>query len=169
MTPDEAEFEERRKQSLWERFDALETECRRGHRALRQAINELEAQADAFDVAHKALSTDVGDLAKAPVEATKLRFSSAVIASVVFATFTVVGAGYGFSSMVTGRIDGLVSRMDQQTEKQRLERETTAKILDERYATSKSAIDGLTRQMELLKYEQQRLREDVTKPKGSLK
>lgn len=97
-----------------------------------------------------------------PVEATKLRFSMGVIVSIVFVTVSTVGAGYAFSSMVSSRIDGIAIRMDQQTEKQRVERENTSKLLDERYQTSKGAIDGLTRQMELLKYEQQRLREDVT-------
>ena len=46
LTPETPEFEDRRKQSIWERLDSIEAECRRGHRDLRKAVSELEAQAD---------------------------------------------------------------------------------------------------------------------------
>jgi len=156
------EFEDRRKQTIWEVIDALGVECRRGHRDLRKTTNELEAQADAFEKDLKQLSIDVKELAAAPVEATKIRFSTGVIVAVIAATGSVVGAAYGISNRVMGRIDAFESRMDRQTEEDRRDRTNLAKLLDERNARSEKSIDALTRQMELLKYEQQRLREDVT-------
>jgi len=40
--------------------------------------------------------------------------------------------------------------------------EEQSRLQDERNVRAEKSIDALTRQMELLKYEQQRLREDVT-------
>ena len=163
----EGTFEERRQKSIWERFDDLDQEYHRGHRALRQTTNELEAQADAFDIALKALAADVKELAAAPVEATKIRFSPGVLATVIGITITLVGSVYGIGNRVLNRIDSFEAQMNRQAEDDRKERANVSKINDERNSRTEKSIDALTRQMELLKYEQQRLREDVTKPKGS--
>lgn len=80
-----------------------------------------------------------------PPDVTKLRFSTGVVVSLLLFTASLVGAAYGFSALVSGKIDAL------------------AKQIDSRDVTYQRSIDGLTRNMELLKYEQQRLREDVTK------
>ena len=161
------DFEERRKQSLWERFDALEQECRRGHRDLRKTTNELEAQADAFDHDLKTLTSHVADVAAAPVESTKIRFSTGVMVSIVAVTISVVGAAYGISNRVLSRIDTFEARMDRQADEDKAERAQTAKTSEERYMRSEMQFDAFGRQMELMKYEQQRLREDVTKKSGS--
>lgn len=84
-----------------------------------------------------------------PPDVTKLRFSTGVVVSLLFFTASLVGAAYGFSAAVSGKID------------------TLSKQIDQRDETYQKSIDGLTRNMELLKYEQQRLREDVTKKGGS--
>ena len=47
------------------------------------------------------------------------------------------------------------------------DRESLAKLYDERNLRTLGAIDTLTRQQKLLEYEMQRLREDVTKKNGS--
>jgi len=154
--------DDRRKQTVWEVLDALGNECRRGHRDLRKTTNELEAQADALEKDLKQLATDVRELAAAPVEATKIRFSTGVMVAVVAATVSVVGAAYGIGNRVMGRIDTFESRMDRQSEDDKRDRASLAKLLDERNARSEKSIDSLARQVELLKYEQQRLREDVT-------
>jgi polyhydroxyalkanoate synthesis regulator phasin len=98
-------------------------------------------------------------LERTPPDVAKLRFSTGVVASLVLLTASVVGAGYGFGSLVSGKIDVLSKRIDDQAA-------SAAKLTEERSAAAQRSIDALTRQMELLKYEQQRLREDVTKTKG---
>lgn len=162
-TPEEMDFEERRKQSIWERFDAFEQECRRGHKAIRDSFRKFEDENnDALGLmrdAHNALRGRVDLLERTNPDVTKLRFSTGVMVSIVVVTASVVGAGYGFSAMVTGRIDALSKRLDDQAA-------SAAKLTEERSAAAQRSIDALTRQMELLKYEQQRLREDVTKTKG---
>jgi hypothetical protein len=163
----EAEFEERRKMNLWERFDALEQECRRGHRELRKATNELEAQADSMEKDIATLSSRVNDVASAPVEATKLRFSPQVLAVIFTATISLVGGAYAVGNRVTSRIDTFEARIDRQADADKIERVNTAKLLEERYLRSEKQFEAFGRQMELMKYEQQRLREDVTKKNGS--
>jgi hypothetical protein len=154
--------EDRRKRSLSEWMDAIEQECRRGHRDIRKSVNELEAQADAFDHDIKALSKHVDEVANAPVESTKIRFSTGVTVSIVAVTISLVGAAYGISNRVLNRIDAFESRMDRQSEQDKNERANLARTLDERYQRSEKQFDAFGRQMELMKYEQQRLREDVT-------
>ena len=165
--PDGAEFEERRKLNLWERFDALEQECRRGHRDLRKATNELEAQADALEHDLNALTAHVAEVAAAPVESTKIRFSTGVMVSIVAVTVSVVGAAYGISNRVLNRIDTFEARMDRQATEDKDERARAAKTSEERYMRSEKQFDTFGRQIELMKYEQQRLREDMTKKNGS--
>jgi hypothetical protein len=167
LTPEETEFEDRRKHTMWERFEALEQECRRGHRDLRKSVNELEAQADSFDKDLKALTVHVEDVAAAPVESTKIRFSTGVMVSIVAVTISLVGAAYGISNRVLNRIDTFEARMDRQATDDKAERASAAKTAEERYLRSEKQFDAFGRQMELMKYEQQRLREDVTKTKGS--
>lgn len=156
-------MDERRKQTVWELLDALGNECRRGHRDLRKTTNELEAQADALEKDLKQVALDVKELSIAPIEATKIRFSTGVMVAVIAATISVVGAAYGIGNRVMGRIDAFESRMDHQSDEDKRDRANLAKLLDERNARAEKSIDSLVRQMELLKYEQQRLREDVTK------
>ena len=162
----EGTFEERRQKGIWERFDDLDQECRRGHRALRQVTNELEAQADAFELALKELTADVKALSDAPVEATRLRLSPGVGIAIIAATITLCGSVYGIGNRVMNRIDSFEDRMNRQAEADKTDRVNSSKLEDERNSRTEKSIDALTRQMELLKYEQQRLREDVTKPKG---
>lgn len=157
------EFEDRRKQSLWERLDAIEVECRRGHRDLRKCVNELEAQADALGVSLTHLAARVEDVKNAPVESTKIRFSTGVMVSIVIVTISVVGSAYGLSSSVNGEISRLGTAMNRQAEDDKKDRESLAKLYDERNLRTLGAIDTLTRQQKLLEYEMQRLREDVTK------
>lgn len=106
-------------------------------------------------------------LERTPPDVAKLRFSTGVVASIVAVTLSIAGTGYGVGHLVMGRIDALSARMDESTAQQKQERDSTAKLLEERSQAAQRSIDALTRQMELLKYEQQRLREDVTKKTGS--
>lgn len=153
------EFEDRRKQSLWERLDSIEQEARRGHRDIRKSVSELEAQADAFDQSLKVLTAHVEDVKDAPIESTKIRFSTAVMVSIVVLTASVVGGAW----RVTTKIDTLGTDMARQSEIDKKERADLAKLYDERNVRYEKSLDSLVRQVELLKYEQQRLREDVTK------
>jgi len=124
--------------------------------------NELEAQADAFEEKIKVLSAHIEEVASAPVESTKLRFSTGVMVSIVAVTISVVGAAYGISNRVLNRIDTFEARMDRQAADDKAERASAAKTAEERYQRAEKQFDTFGRQMELLKYEQQRLREDVT-------
>ena len=160
---DDAEFTERRTQSLWERLDGIEAECRRGHRDLRKSVSELEAQADAFEHDLKSLNATVDRAASAPVEATRVRFSTGVLVVLVSLTVTLVGGGWKIST----KIDTIATEMYRLSEDDKRERASLAKLYDERNGRYEKSLDSMARQVELLKYEQQRLREDVTKKNGS--
>jgi len=160
--PTSTEFEERRKKTFWERLDDVGEVCNDRHRRQTTRIGQLEAQNDAQAADIAALKVRVSAIEQGPVEATKIRFSSGVLVSVVLVTASVVGAGYGFSAVVTSKIDTLSKRLDDQAA-------SAAKLTEERSAAAQRSIDALTRQMELLKYEQQRLREDVTGKQRSTK
>lgn len=157
-----SEFEDRRKQSLWERLDAIEQENRRGHKDLRKTVQELESQVDSIDHDVKSLTAVVANAALAPVEATKIRFSTGVMVSIVAVTISIAGGAYGIIS----RIDALAADVMRQSTDDKKERASLALLYDERNTRTLGAIDALTRQQKLLEYELQRLREDVTK-KGS--
>ena len=113
---------------------------------LRDGLNTLRGRVDLIE--------------RTPQDVTKLRFSTGVVVSIVFLTASIVGSSYGFSAFVTGKIEALSKRMDEQAA-------AAAKLAEERDSARQRSIDAIARQVELLKYEQQRLREDVTKPKGS--
>jgi hypothetical protein len=159
LTPDERPpdvgFEERRKMNLWERFDALEQECRRGHRDLRKATNELEAQADALEREIKSLSVAMAALAVAPVEATKLRFSPQVLVVIFTATITVSASVIGAASTVRSDMRNINTRMDSQQQAA----VDAAKLADQRYAEITKALE---------RQEQQR-REDKAASENRLK
>ncbi len=140
------EFEDRRRHSLWERLDAIEQECRRGHKALRQGLNEVEAQADTFDHDLKALTATVAESRTATVDINRARFSPAVVVSIIIVTVSIVGSAYGVGTMVMGRIDALSLRMDRAVEAQKLERENTTKLQDERAAHLASDISAIKAQ-----------------------
>ncbi len=158
MVDEPADFIERRNQSFWERLDGIEAEARRGHRDIRKAVSELEAQADALDHDLKSLTAHVEDVKNAPVESTRVRFSTAVMVSIVVLTASVVGGAW----RVTSKIDSLGDQQARQADDDKKERASIAKLYDERNGRYEKSLDSLTRQVELLKYEQQRLREDVT-------
>jgi hypothetical protein len=83
--------------------------------------------------------------------------------SIVVLTASVVGGAW----RVTVKIDSLGTEMTRQSEDDKKDRASLAKLYDERNGRYEKSLDSLTRQVELLKYEQQRLREDVTKKNGS--
>lgn len=144
--------------------DSYRTEAEDAHARLRSDFRTHHDQTDTSLVLLRdglnTLRGRVDLLERTPPDVAKLRFSTGVVASIILATASVVGAGYGFGAMVTGRIDALSKRLDEQAA-------NASKLMEERAAVAQRSIDALTRQMELLKYEQQRLREDVTKQKGS--
>jgi len=88
---------------------------------------------------------------RTPQDVAKLHFSSRLVVTIVAVTGSLMITAIGVSNRVTGRIDALTARMEEQS-----------RLQDERNVRAEKSIDALTRQMELLKYEQQRLREDVT-------
>ena len=139
------------------------------HRRLRNDFREFEDRAyTSFTMLRDrigTLETRVEGLSVSVVnpDVVKLRFSTPVMVAVIVASFTVASTGIATAKMVLGRIDDLSGRLALQQQQQAQERASTSKLLDERYQNSQSAINALTRQMELLKYEQQRLREDMVK------
>jgi len=165
--PPDAEFEERRKKTIWQRLDEIDQECATGHKRLRTRIEQLETQADALDGVQNTILTRVEVLERTPPDVTKLRFSTGVVVSIVFVTVSMVGGAYGISNRVMNRIDALASEMTRQAEDDKKDRANLARLNDERNDRYGKSLDTLTRQVELLKYEQQRLREDVTKKNGS--
>ncbi len=143
------------------------TEAEDGHERLRKDFRTYHDQTETtLLLLRDGLNTVRGRvdlLERTPPDVTKLRFSTGVVVSIIVVTASVVGAGYGFSSLVASKIDTLSKRLDEQAA-------SAAKLTEERSAAAQRSIDALTRQMELLKYEQQRLREDVTgKPKRSIR
>lgn len=161
--PESSDFHERRTLSIWERLDDLGRECQSGHKRLRTRLEELEKQADDVGEHHRSLVGRVDVLERTPPDAMKLRFSTGVVVSIIAVTVSVVGAAYGISNRVLNRIDTFEARMDRQAIDDKAERANAAKTSDERYGRAEKQFDTLARQVELLKYEQQRLREDVTK------
>jgi hypothetical protein len=161
------EFEERRKKTFWDYLDDVSKECDAKHKRLGKRVDELEAQADSHVIDIENLSTRTKALEDGPVEATKLRFSTGSVITIITATFILIGAGYGLKNSVVGRIDAMSVRLDQQAEQDKRERESTAKLLEERYLRSERQFDAFDKKLELMKYEQQRLREDMTRVKGS--
>jgi len=113
---------------------------------LRDGLNTVRARVDLIE--------------KTPTDVMKLRFSTGVVVAIGMAIAGVVGSGYGFSALVSGKIDTLSKRIDDQSAAQ-------SKVDQERSAAAQRSIDALTRRVELQGYELQRLREDVTKSKGS--
>lgn len=162
MTESSPEFEDRRTLSVWERLDEVGLEYRTGHKAHRTRIEQLEHNFDALTNELKTLATAVA----APVEATKLRFSPQVLMAIFLMTASLVGGAYGISNRVMNRLDAFEDRIDRQADSDKAERANTAKLLEERYLRSEKQFEAFGRQMELMKYEQQRLREDVTKRSG---
>lgn len=140
------------------------TEADEGHSRLRADFRTYHDQTEMTLVLMRdgmnTLRGRVDLLERTPPDVAKLRFSTGIVVSIVVVTASIVGSGYGFSAFITGKIDALSKRMDEQAI-------AKDKISEERAAAAQRSIDALTRQMELLKYEQQRLREDVTKAKGS--
>lgn len=111
------------------------------------------------------LENRIGTVADTPPQAARLQFSTGVVVAIISVTVSLMVTVIGVSNRVTNRIDALSTRMDEQSDKQKTDRDNAAKLSDERYAASQKSIDALTRQQEVLKYELQRLREDVTKGK----
>lgn len=146
-------------------------ECDDGHARIRVDFRTYHDQTDTSLVLLRdglnTLRSRVELIERTPPDVTKLRFSTGVVVSIIAVTLSIAGTGYGVGHLVMGRIDALSARMDENTTQQKQERESTAKLLEERSQVSQRSIDALTRQMELLKYEQQRLREDVTGTKGA--
>lgn len=144
-----------------------------GHTRLRQDFRIYHDQTELSLVLFRdgltSLRSRIELLERTPPDVTKLHFSTPVVVSIVFVVVTVVGSAYGISNRVTGRLDAFTARMDKQVEDDKLERQNTAKLLEERYMRSEKQFENFGRQIELLKYEQQRLREDVTKAKGTLR
>lgn len=140
--------------------DSYRTEAEDAHARLRADFRTHHDQTDTSLVLLRdglnTLRSRVEIMERTPTDVMKLRFSTGIVVSIIAVTASVVGAGYGFSSLVSGKIDALSKRMDEQAA-------TTARVYDERSAAAQRSIDSLVRQVELLKYEQQRLREDVTK------
>ncbi len=163
MTEPTPEFEERRTLSIWERLEEVGLEYRTGHKAHRTRIEQLEHNVDALADDVKALTVRLD----APVEATKLRFSPQVLIAICLMTVSLVGGAYGVSNRVMNRLDAFEERINRQADSDKTERANTAKLLEERYMRSEKQFEAFGRQMELMKYEQQRLREDVTNKKGS--
>jgi hypothetical protein len=165
--PESADFQERRTLSIWDRLDDLGRECQSGHKRLRTRLEELEKQADERDEHQRELAGRIDIIERTPPDVTKLRFSTGVVVSIVVVTISIVGTGYGVGNMVMSRIGAFEARMDRQSDEDKTERANVEKRLEERYLRSEKQFEAFGRQMELMKYEQQRLREDVTKKNGS--
>jgi len=165
--PESADFQERRTLSIWDRLDDLGRECQSGHKRLRTRLEELEKQADESAEHHRALAGRVDLIERTPPDVRKLSWPSGIVVAIITITISVVGAAYGISNRVLNRIDKFEARMDQQAEEDKKERAGAAKTAEERYLRSEKQFEAFGRQMELMKYEQQRLREDVTKKNGS--
>jgi hypothetical protein len=140
-------------------------QCDAGHRRLRDDLRDLHDRTELAFGASRArvelLSNKIDTVAQTPPDVMKLRFSSGVVVSIIFVTMSAVGASYGISSRVTNRIDAMAASISEQSERDKLERAAIARLSDERNGRYERAIDTLTRQIEALKFEQQRLREAI--------
>jgi hypothetical protein len=131
------------------------TETEDGHARLRTDFRTYHDQTELTLVLMRdGLNTVRGRvdlMERTPQDVAKLHFSSRIVVAIVAVTGSLMITAIGVSNRVTGRIDALSARMEEQS-----------RLQDERNVRAEKSIDALTRQMELLKYEQQRLREDVT-------
>lgn len=125
------EFEERRRLSFWERMDAIEQECRRGHQTLRKDISELQAQTTALSKALEALTAAMTTMANAPMESSRLRFTPSALFTLFSAVVIVVGSAW----VVRSDVRDLTTQTT-----------ATAKLQDERTGNLKSAIERMEQQ-----------------------
>lgn len=116
-------------------FRAMHSETATSLELLRDSITNLRSRVELME--------------KTPPEVTKLRFPMSVVVAIILATASIVGTGYGFSSAVTNKIDAYAKQQDERAK--------------ERDAITQRAIDALTRRVELLQFEQAKMREDLTK------
>ena len=151
--------------------DGYRTDADDAHARLRADFRILHEQTDMSLMLMRdgqtALRGRVDLIERTPPDVGKLRFSTSVVVSIVIVTVSLVGGGYGLSNRVLNRIDAFQARMDRQAAEDKTERASAAKTSEERYLRSERQFEAFGRQMELMKYEQQRLREDVTKKNGS--
>ncbi len=140
-------------------------QCDEGHTRLRGDFREFHDRTEMALALQRTklelLTHQLETVSQANPDVMKLRFSSSVVASIVFVTVSLVGTGYAASSRVLNRIDVMSAKIGEQSEKDKVERANIAKLYDERNARYERSIDTLTRQVEALKYEQQRLREEL--------
>ena len=86
LTPETPEFEERRKQSIWELIADNDHKYDEGHKRLRNTIDELSEKLDILTADVRIQAAALKAFIEAPVEAAKLRFSTQALYTILGAT-----------------------------------------------------------------------------------
>lgn len=116
-------------------MDAIEQECRRGHRDLRKTVSELEAQVDVFEHDLKALDKRVSDSAEAPIDSPRIRFSGQALYILGGLTITIVITVLGAAASMRSDMRNINTRMD-----------ADSKLSDQRYNEITKAIERQEKQ-----------------------
>lgn len=133
------------------------------HRRLRGDIDRLETQLNAglqsLRDGHRDNAANIETVSNRPVDAARIMLTPSVVATIVVASLSIAGGVWASNSGIRSDVRDIITKMEAQDRTAT----ATARFQDAQTSSLRSAIDDLKRQMELLKYEQQRLREDVTK------
>lgn len=137
------EFEERRKMGLIEMITDVDKKHNVAHGRLRQTTDLLENSVASLASDLKAISRDLKLLADAPVEASKLRFSTQALVVLSTVTATLVGTFYfatsGSAATLKSDLRDLVT-----IQKAKGELDVAyAKLQDERYVGLAKAVERL--------------------------
>lgn len=141
---------------VWQRAIQDDEKHDAAHARLRGSIGELQDNVAELALSLAETRSQLAVFKATPVDVAKLRFTPSVVAMILSCCVTVAGGMWASTYGLRSDVRDILTNIALQT-----------KIQDERNTRAEKSIDMLARQVELLKYEQQRLREDVTNRKGS--
>lgn len=140
---------------VWQRAVQDDEKHDAAHDRLRGSMKEMQENTEALALSLAETRSQLAVFKATPVDVAKLRFTPPTVAMILSCCITVAGGMWASTYSLRSDVRNILTNMELQT-----------RLQDERNTRAEKSIDSLTRQVELLKYEQQRLREDVTK-KGS--
>lgn len=140
---------------IWQRAIQDDEKHDAAHARLRGSLVEVQENVETLALALAETRSQLAVMKATPVDVAKLRFTPPTVAMILSCCITVAGGMWASTYSLRSDVRNILTNMELQT-----------RLQDERNTRAEKSIDSLTRQVELLKYEQQRLREDVTK-KGS--
>jgi hypothetical protein len=153
------EFEERRKQSIWELISENDHKYDEGHKRLRKTIDELSEKLDILTADVRIQASAFKSFIDAPVEAAKIRFSTQALYIIVGVTITIVVSVIGSAASVRSDMRNINTRMD-----------ADSKLADQRYGEIKDALarqeqqrreDKAAAEVRLKKYDNDELLRDL--------